>query len=137
MYRKISTGWLKHLEFELADLICIEIAFFLSYYLRHKSILQSTIDWYIKLGCIMLVVDIVVVFFRTYLLGNHELMFLNAIKTQTDDNWYDIQHNEMLWLYNGGKPTYEQWHQLSKDEQTALKIRIASLPIYATYNVFL
>lgn len=70
----------------------------------------------------------------TYLLGNHELMFLNAIKTQTDDNWYDIQHNEMLWLYNGGKPTYEQWHQLSKDEQTALKIKIASLPIYATYK---
>ena len=63
MYRKISTGWLKHWEFELADLICIEVAFFLSYYLRHKSILQSTIDWYVKLGCILLIVDIVVVFF--------------------------------------------------------------------------
>ncbi len=63
MYRKINTGWMKHWDFELADLICIEIAFFLAYYLRHKKIIQSTVDWYIKLGVILLVVDIVVVFF--------------------------------------------------------------------------
>lgn len=63
MYRKINTGWLKHWDFELADLICIEIAFFIAYYLRHRELLASTVGWYIQLGLILLAIDIVVVFF--------------------------------------------------------------------------
>uniref|UniRef100_UPI00405647AA sugar transferase n=1 Tax=Agathobacter sp. TaxID=2021311 RepID=UPI00405647AA len=63
MYRRINTGWLKHWDFELVDLICIEIAFFIAYYLRHKEMLEDTVSWYAKLGVILLAVDIVVIFF--------------------------------------------------------------------------
>lgn len=63
MYQKISKGWLKHLDFEIADLICIEIAFFLAYFLRHRDVIASTMDWYFKLGAIMLLIQCVVVLF--------------------------------------------------------------------------
>lgn len=63
MYRKISKGWLKHWDFELADLICIEIAFFLAYFLRHRDVLETTMDWYFQLGAIMLLIQCVVMFF--------------------------------------------------------------------------
>ncbi len=62
MYRKISSGWLKHWDFELADLICIEIAFFWAYYLRHKDALATTAGWYVKLGIIMLFIQCLVMF---------------------------------------------------------------------------
>ena len=63
MYRKINKGWLKHWDFELADLICIEIAFFIAYYIRHRELLASTVEWYVQLGFILLAIDIVVVCF--------------------------------------------------------------------------
>lgn len=91
MYRKINTGWMKHWDFELADLICLEIAFFLAYYLRHKSIIQSTVDWYIKLGVILLVVDIVVVFFS----NNYK----NIIHRKTSTEfWYVLKHVAVIEL---------------------------------------
>ena len=34
MYRKASEGWLKHLDFILLDLICLQIAFFAAYMVR-------------------------------------------------------------------------------------------------------
>jgi len=63
VYRKISKGWFKHWDFELADLICIELAFFLAYYLRHKAVLGSTMEWYFKLGAIMLLIQCAVMMF--------------------------------------------------------------------------
>lgn len=63
MYRKISKGWLKHWDFELADLICIEIAFFMAYVLRHRGVLAATMDWYAKLGVVMLFIQCLVMFF--------------------------------------------------------------------------
>ena len=63
MYRKISTGWLKHWDFELLDLICIEVAFFTAYFLRHRDVVGAPIDWYFKLGAIMLLIQCAVVLF--------------------------------------------------------------------------
>ena len=31
MYRKDSTGWIKHVDFILLDLICLQVAFVLAY----------------------------------------------------------------------------------------------------------
>lgn len=69
----------------------------------------------------------------TYLLGNHEQMFLDATRTKTDDNFYDIYHSELCWLSNGGQPTKEQWSQLSQIDKYNLRKRILQLPIYVTY----
>ena len=37
MYKKHSKGWLKHSDFVLLDLICMQAAFIIAYLLRHKS----------------------------------------------------------------------------------------------------
>ena len=31
MYRKDSTGWIKHVDFIILDLICLQVAFVLAY----------------------------------------------------------------------------------------------------------
>lgn len=69
-----------------------------------------------------------------YLKGNHEQMFLDATRTKTDDNFYDIQHSELLWRYNGGQPTIEGLAKLSLEERRKLRMQIAQLPIYVTYK---
>ncbi|MGN1156542.1 MAG: sugar transferase [Agathobacter sp.] len=63
MYRKIDGGWLKHWDFELADLICIEVSFFLAYFLRHMDMARSNAEWYGKLGAIMLLIQCLVILF--------------------------------------------------------------------------
>ena len=63
MYRKINRGWLKHWDFELADLICIEVSFFLAYLLRHTDITRSNAYWYGRLGVIMLLIQCLVILF--------------------------------------------------------------------------
>ena len=37
MYRKISDGWMKHWDFELIDVIMLEISLFISYFFRHHN----------------------------------------------------------------------------------------------------
>ncbi len=34
MYRKISDGWMKHWDFELIDVIMLEISLFISYFFQ-------------------------------------------------------------------------------------------------------
>ena len=34
MYRKNSSGWVKHVDFILLDLLCIQLAFYFSYVCR-------------------------------------------------------------------------------------------------------
>ena len=63
MYRKNNSGWMKHWDFELLDLIVLEITFFLSYILRHPDSWYEKPGLYVRLGVLMLVVDIVVIFF--------------------------------------------------------------------------
>ena len=38
MYKKLSTGWLKHLDFMILDMICLQLAFVMGYFLRHHSL---------------------------------------------------------------------------------------------------
>ena len=63
MYRKISGGWLKHWDFELADLICIEVSFFLAFILRHGEMAVNNAAWYGHLGAIMLFIQCLVILF--------------------------------------------------------------------------
>ena len=32
MYKKSSTGWLKHLDFMVLDIICLQLAFVMGYF---------------------------------------------------------------------------------------------------------
>lgn len=66
MYQKFSQGWVKHFDFIVMDVFCVQISFFLAALLRHgnfpyyDSVYSSTAIW-------LLLVDILVsILFSTY-----------------------------------------------------------------------
>lgn len=63
MYRKINKSWVKHWDFEFLDIIFLELAFFMSYAIRHKEYFPTTQPMYIRLSVLLILFDIIVVVF--------------------------------------------------------------------------
>jgi len=63
MYRKSSNGWFKHYDFIILDLICVQVAFFLSYVLRHGMINPYINPMYRNMAIFVELADVVVLFF--------------------------------------------------------------------------
>lgn len=38
MYRKNANGWLKHIDFIILDMICLQIAFVVAYFIKNGNI---------------------------------------------------------------------------------------------------
>lgn len=62
MYKKGSKGWLKHFDFILLDMICLQIAFLLAYVIRHGGS-PYIVPLYRNMAIFMELLDIVVMFF--------------------------------------------------------------------------
>ena len=58
MYRRNSKSWLKHWDFILIDIVCLETAFLGAYFLRHASGEMLNIQMYFKLGILLVVFDL-------------------------------------------------------------------------------
>ena len=66
MYRKSAQGWSKHLDFIILDIICLHVAFIISFIVRHGMRNPYGISVYRNIALIMTAIDIlVVVFFGT------------------------------------------------------------------------
>ncbi len=65
MYKKEKKSWVKHLDFLILDIICLELAFYASCFIRLKDIrrLPMLMDYYNRLAVVVLLVDICIVFF--------------------------------------------------------------------------
>ena len=63
MYRKGSKGWLKHFDFILLDMICLQIAFLLAYVIRHDNSNPYMVPLYRNMAIFMELLDIAVMFF--------------------------------------------------------------------------
>lgn len=61
MYRKNNDSWLKHWDFILIDIICIEIAFFGAYFIRHIDEYVFNTELYIQLGILLVVFDLIAI----------------------------------------------------------------------------
>ena len=61
MYRKKYKGWLKHWDFILIDLVCIEVAFFGAYIVRHFNEMMVHPEMYFKLGVLLIVFDLIAI----------------------------------------------------------------------------
>lgn len=61
MYRKNSNSWIKHWDFEIIDIICLELAFFMSYGIRHIDRSPVNTQMYLRLGIWLLIFDIITV----------------------------------------------------------------------------
>ena len=63
MYEKKSDGWMKHYDFILMDMICLQIALWLAYVLRHGDINPYSDILYRNMGIYIELADISVIFF--------------------------------------------------------------------------
>ena len=60
MYRRKVRGWLKHLDFIVLDIICLEISFILGYYIRHESFFSFSNSNYSNMCLVLILIDLVV-----------------------------------------------------------------------------
>ncbi|MGM9912549.1 sugar transferase [Floccifex sp.] len=63
MFKKSPNGWLKHWDFMLLDLICLQLAFVVSYMLRHGFANPYANPLYLNMALFLILADIIVFFF--------------------------------------------------------------------------
>ena len=67
MYRKNSSGWVKHVDFILLDLLCIQLAFYFSYVCRMGEWNPYSVPIYRNMAIFIELADIIVIFlFESY-----------------------------------------------------------------------
>ncbi|WP_242870272.1 sugar transferase [[Clostridium] aminophilum] len=60
MYRRKVNGWLKHLDFIVLDILCLDLSFILGYYIRHGRFFTISDRVYINMCLVLVLVDLVV-----------------------------------------------------------------------------
>ena len=63
MYRKSSSGWLKHFDFIILDLLCLQVAFALAYILRQGFSNPYETEIYRNMAVFLMFADVVLIFF--------------------------------------------------------------------------
>ncbi len=63
MYKREKKSWLKHLDFTIFDIVCLQLALVIAYILRLGWSMPYASDPYERLAVIMVLIDICVVFF--------------------------------------------------------------------------
>lgn len=62
MYRKNSSGWVKHIDFILLDLLCVQLAFYISYVLRQGDWNPYVIPLYRNMAIFVMLADMIIIF---------------------------------------------------------------------------
>ena len=62
MYRKDSTGWIKHVDFIILDLICLQVAFVLAYALSGYGFNPYHLMLYRNVAIVLELADLLVIF---------------------------------------------------------------------------
>ena len=60
MYKRNAQGWSKHIDFMVLDVVILQLAYMLAYYLRNQGWVYS-VDEYKKLGVLLVFADILVI----------------------------------------------------------------------------
>ncbi len=63
MYKRAASGWAKHLDFIILDMICLELAFILGYMIRHGIRNPYSNVIYRNMGIVILLIDFVMLLF--------------------------------------------------------------------------
>ena len=63
MFKKSPKGWLKHWDFMMLDLICLQMAFVVSYVIRHGFVNPYAYRLYQKMALFLILADVVIFFF--------------------------------------------------------------------------
>lgn len=85
MYRREKRSWVKHIDFTLIDIIALQLAYIISYFIhteRPFGALPYADEYYSKMAVIIILVDICIVFFfesYTGILRRNRLQELKAV----------------------------------------------------------
>ena len=60
MYKRTSRGWVKHLDFIVIDVLCLQVAFFLAYVIRQNGWNPYASDLYRAIGILLIIFDLLV-----------------------------------------------------------------------------
>ena len=84
MYSRLTHSWLKHWDFILLDMICLEVSFFLAFIIRHGMISSWNISLYRSEAAILLICQLLAVFFGETFSGilkrGYYIEFSNTVK---------------------------------------------------------
>lgn len=84
MYRKYANGWLKHIDFIILDMICLQIAFMMAYFFKNGNIYLYNNFLYRNMAIILEVADLMVLLIFGTLKGvlkrGHYQEFVKTLK---------------------------------------------------------
>lgn len=69
MYRKDSNGWIKHIDFIIFDLICLQISFILAYGFSGHGFYPYQMVLYRNMGFFLLLDDLIIIFLNNTMKG--------------------------------------------------------------------
>ena len=96
MYKKSSTGWLKHLDFMVLDIICLQLAFIMSYFLRHRSLNPYGNTIYRNEAIVFAMIQVMIMFFDDSFKNVMKRGYLAEIGNLQSDDYSDRCD---LWSY--------------------------------------
>lgn len=80
MYKQNRKGWSKHFDFFILDILLLEVAFFLSYGIRHDWVFLYNMDYYRRMGVLLVLVSICVGMIREGYHGVIRREYLDELK---------------------------------------------------------
>lgn len=69
MYRKNTNGWLKHIDFIILDMICLQIAFVVAYFIKNGNIHLYNDYLYRNMAIILEAADLMILLIFWYIKG--------------------------------------------------------------------
>lgn len=91
MNRKKKYGWWKHIDFMIIDLLCIQIAYLVSYFFRHDTLrLYRETSLYAHVNILLIIIDICYVLLRSTYKNILKRSFIREIESV-------LVHNIVMW----------------------------------------
>ena len=63
MYQKAKNSWIKHIDFVILDILCLQVSFFLAYLVRHRNLNLYSNSVYGNLAIVLILIDVCMMFF--------------------------------------------------------------------------
>ncbi|HCS75935.1 MAG TPA: sugar transferase, partial [Clostridiales bacterium] len=98
MYQDIIKGWVKHLDFMILDVVSLETAFFVSYFIRNKSLENGFSEHYQNMIWTIILLSIMAAFFLSSYRGIIQRGYMKEIK-QTLSHCGFISLGLIVWMF--------------------------------------
>lgn len=63
MYQRTKNSWIKHIDFVILDILCLQVSFFMAYLVRHRNLNVYSNSVYGNLAIVLILIDVCMMFF--------------------------------------------------------------------------